>query len=297
MERMTVEKDGFYGLYYPVENAKNPHLAVVVLGGSEGNENVPREVGKRFAEAGITALGVCYWNVPGLPDNCIEVPLEPFEAILQFLNAQGYDQVYLYGISQGAKTALFVASLMPGYKGVIALSPIHCLWNGIKGNKSLFGKRPAEACEFKYRDQTFPYMRYKIGYARGLWNLLTQGQLNVAYTYSRPLQNFREETAVPVEKIQGDILFIHPQEDCMWPSPTAVRYMLERLRAKGFPHKAKALCYEKASHIIVPLNPKHLKLFKVERRFPEACRRSREDAFQKTVAWLLQSSDERPSDL
>lgn len=297
MERYTVNQYGFNGLYYPVEEPAKPGLAVVVLGGSEGNENVPREVSRLFSEQGIPALGVCYWNVPGLPENFVEVPLEPFEKVLEFLNRRGFREIYLYGISQGAKTALLVASLMSGYSGVIALSPIHCIWNGTLGNKSLFKKRPAEACEFTYRDYRFPFMRYRISAGKGLRNLLVEQQANFAYTYEEPLLDFREETAIPVEKINGDILFIHPKEDLMWPSPAAVDYMIKRLRDKAFPHKAKVLCYEKASHILVPLNPKQLRFFKVERLYPEECRKSREDAFAQCVSWLLQDPAERASDL
>lgn len=297
MECFTVTEHGFYGLYHPAAQPFKPGLAVIILGGSEGNENVPREVSRLFSEKGITAMGLCYWNVPGLPTDLVRIPLEPFEAVLRFLNDKGFDEVYLYGISEGAKLALLVASLMPGYKGVVALSPIHCLWNGMIGNEGLFKKKPAEACEFTYKGQDFPYMRFEIKKGPGIKNLIFKHQIELDYIYTRPLKAFREETAIPVEQINGDILFIHPAEDLMWPSPDAVRYMVERLRSKGFSHRVKTLCYEKASHIIVPLDPKQLRLFKVERRFPEECRASRQDAFRQTIRWLLQDSEERENEL
>ena len=39
-------------------------------------------------------------------------------------------------------------------------------------------------------------------------------------------------------------------------------------------------------HILIPSNPPKLKMFKIERQYPEDFRRSREDAFRKTVKWI-----------
>ncbi|GAA6492572.1 MAG TPA: hypothetical protein H9782_08605 [Candidatus Bariatricus faecipullorum] len=73
----------------------------------------------------------------------------------------------------------------------------------------------------------------------------------------------------------------------MWPSKDAVAYMVNRLKKHQSACRADVLEYEKASHILVPLNPPMLKMFKIERKYPEECRRSREEAFQKTVKWIL----------
>ena len=66
MERFSVERDGFCGfLHEPTGGAERfAGKAIVVLGGSEGNENIPRKLGARFAEEGLAALGICYWNAP-----------------------------------------------------------------------------------------------------------------------------------------------------------------------------------------------------------------------------------------
>ena len=73
MERFTVEQDGFFGFLHLPERHVEAYSgkALIVLGGSEGNENIPRKLGARFAREGIAALGLCYWNVPGLPDELI----------------------------------------------------------------------------------------------------------------------------------------------------------------------------------------------------------------------------------
>lgn len=285
MERLTVEKEGFCGIFHPSANAEEKRV-VIVVGGSEGNENIPMNVGIQFAEKGLPALGICYWNVPGLPDRLIRVPLEPFEKAVDWLKKKGYEKIFIYGISKGGELALLVSSLIPEIYGVISLSPIHCIWGGMKGNKGLLNKTFTKQSEFTWRGKDFPCMVAELKYGPAVKNLLLHQQFELAYMYENPLRHFDERTAIPVENINGDILFIYAEQDLMWPSKDAVAYMQKRLRDKGWQYNSTALSYEKASHIMVPLDPPALKMFKVERKFPEECKKNRRDAFEKTIAWI-----------
>lgn len=295
MERTTVSKDGFCGIFHEPSQAAKPAMAVMVLGGSEGNENIPMNVGRMFAERGIAALGICFWNAEGLPREFVRLPLEPFAAALAWLRRRNYREIYLYGISDGAKTALLTASLMPDFAGVIALSPMHCIWNGKRGNKGLLSKKFTDEPEYSYKDRDFSYMKIKLRLGPALRHLLLKREIKTSYLYEDALRNFDERSAIEVEKINGDLLFIYAQNDTMWPSKKAVQYMMARLEKKAFAHSVCALEYEKASHILVPLNPKELLFFRIERKYPDACRRSREDAFEKTISWLLMTPAERVS--
>jgi len=229
---------------------------------------------------------MCYFNVPGLPDNLIRVPVDPFEKAVGWLKEQGYERIYVYGISKGGELALLAASLIPGISGVVAISPMHCVWSGLVGNKGLLDKKVSDISEFTWRGEDLPCMQAVLKYAPGVWHLITQQQFDLKYMYERPLENFREETAIRVENIKGDILFIYAEDDLMWPSKAAVKYMEKRLKEKDFSHEVREISYDKASHILVPLSPDALKMFKVERKYPEECRKSREDAFEKTVEWI-----------
>lgn len=287
MERITVEQEGFFGIFHPAMPSKEKKKAVIIIGGSEGNENIPMQVGAMFAECGITALGICYWNVEGLPKELIRVPIDPFEKAIRWLKNRGYGRIFIYGISEGGKLALLCASLMPDICGVIAISPMHCLWGGMKGNQNMTSKTFTNESEFTYKGKGFPCMMAELKYGPAIKNLILHRQFELAYMYEKPLAHFDERTAIPVEDINGDILFIYASEDLMWPSGMAVKYMVNRLKQHNFAHQVDILEYEKASHILVPLNPSKLKMFRVERKFPEECRHSREDAFNKTVSWIL----------
>lgn len=240
-----------------------------------------------FADEGIFALGICYWNVEGLPKSLTNVPLEPFEKAIQWLKNRGFLHIYIYGISKGAELALLCASLMPQIEGVIALSPSHCVWGGIKGNGGLFSKSFVTESEFTWKGQALPCVAVKADYRRLIANLLKQRQMNMSFMYEKALENFDDDCAIKIENIKGNILFLYPENDTMWPSKLSVSYMKERLGENYFAYEVEAIGYEKVSHIIVPLNPSKLKMFKVERQYPKACQASRKDAFEQSIKWLL----------
>lgn len=250
-EYATVAREGFYGFYHVPAEEQDHKKAVIVVGGSEGNENIPMHVGAMFARCGIAALGVCYWNVDGLPKELVRVPVDPFEKAILWLKNKGHEKIIMYGVSKGAVLALLCASLMPDICGVAAISPLHCVWGGMRGNKSMASKTFTTASEFTYRGKDFPCMAAHLKYGPAIRNLILHRQFELSYIYEEPLKHFDENTAIRVENIRVDILE-----------------------------------YEKASHIFVPLNPPKLKMFKIERQYPGDCRKSREDAFRKTVKWI-----------
>jgi len=140
-KRLTVESDGFSGLMHTPKGDAPHGKALIVLGGSEGNENIPMNVGRMFARRGIAALGVMYFNTPGLPRDLVKVPVESVERAVSYLREKGYGKVFVYGISKGAELALLSASLIPQISGAIALSPSHCIWSGMTTGKSLLDQK------------------------------------------------------------------------------------------------------------------------------------------------------------
>lgn len=50
MKRTTVTKEGFFGIYHEADQPVDRKKVVIVLGGSEGNEKIPMEVGRMFAD-------------------------------------------------------------------------------------------------------------------------------------------------------------------------------------------------------------------------------------------------------
>lgn len=258
------------------------------MGGSEGNENIPRNLGARFAREGMTALGLCYWNMPGLPRELIEVPVESVERACAFLHSRGYEQVGIYGISKGGELALLAASLMPELTCAVALSPLDYVMPGITGSGGLAGKGVSARSSWTWRGEPLPCAPggTHLPYLSIVRRLITERQLDMRFVYERMLAGASEASAIKVEHINGPVLLVSPERDAMWPSDEACRRVERRLRECGHPWEVTRLAYEHASHIMVPMETGMLKLFREERAHPAECAASREDAFRQTLAFL-----------
>ena len=46
------------------------------------------------------------------------------------------------------------------------------------------------------------------------------------------------------------------------------------------------ICYEYASHLLVPYKLKSARIFAIERKYPEKCMESNLDSLEKTLAFL-----------
>ena len=292
MEFFSVANNGFYGfLHRPhPELPDSPYAgkAVIVLGGSEGNENIPKNLGARFAREGIAALGICYWNVPGLPDELIEVPLEPLERAIELLQARGFSRIGIYGISKGGELALLAASLIPQIACAVAISPLAVVMPGITGNKGLASKGISPRSSWTWRGKPLPCAPggNRIPYAGIIRRLITERQLNMRSFYQDIVHRAPRAAEIAVERIGGPVLLISPERDAMWPSDEACAAIEQRLHDHAHPYEVTRLSYPFASHILVPMDTPSLKMFRVERAHPSECALSREDAFQQTLAFL-----------
>lgn len=297
MECFTVEKDGFCGfLHEPVADHAAEDGGVqrfvgkvlIVLGGSEGNENIPRNLGARFAHEGVTALGLCYWNVPGLPTELVEVPVESVERACAFLRGRGYERIGIYGISKGGELALLAASLMPELTCAVALSPLDHVMPGITGTGGLVSKGVSARSSWTWRGEPLACAPggVRLPYAGIIRRMVSERQLDMRFVYERMLEDASAASAIQVERINGSVLLVSPEHDTMWPSDEACRRIERRLRTHGHSWEVGCLSYERASHIMVPMETSMLRLFREERRFPRECAASREDAFRRTLAFL-----------
>lgn len=288
LECFTMARDGFHGYLHRPEHNEYPGKVVIVVGGSEGSGKIPLNLGHLFAEHGITALGLCFWNAPGLPDDLVEVPLEPIERAVTYLLSAGFDKVAMYGISKGGELTLLASSLISAITCAIAVSPLCNVMCGIVGNKGMMGKSPSPKSSWAWGGKPVaPFVSgFKMNKAAIVRRLITEQQLDLCWAYGRALTTAPPASQIAVENINGPVLLISPTEDCMWPSASACKAAEGRLKEHDHPFPVKRLEYRYASHIIVPLATKQLRVFKVERKHPEECAASRADAFKQTLSFL-----------
>lgn len=285
---LNVKQHGFSGFYFPVDSSIEKK-AVIVLGGSDGTVAVPKNIGALLSDRGIPALGVCFWNRPGLPQKLVRVPVEYIESAVKWLQNKGFEKIAIYGISKGAELALLAASLIPDITCVIALSPSHCVYAGLgindKGKKDLFN-----VSSFTWRGNPLPFVRGKKQIGGILWRFITQQQLNTCFIYKKALKSTTDDAVIKVENIKGPILLFSASEDATWPSQYSCEQIKKRLQTKKFAYPVKHVNYPHASHVLIPIANSHtlskLRIYKVERKHPVQCNQSRSDAFEKSMEWL-----------
>ena len=290
MERFTVEQDGFFGFLHLPERHVVAYSgkALIVLGGSEGNENIPRNLGARFAREGIAALGMCYWNVPGLPDELIEVSIEPIERAVAYLRQRGFGRVGIYGISKGGELALLAASLMPQITCVVAISPLACAMPGITGNKSLAGKGLSDRSSWTWRGEPVPCARGggRLPYLGIIRRIVTERQLDMRFVYERIVERAPKEAWIAVERINGPVLLASPSHDAMCRATRPVGSSSSASPSTPIPSRSRDAPTSTRATSSCPWRHPRSSSSASSAPHPEACRQSREDAFTQTLAFL-----------
>lgn len=114
-------------------------------------------------------------------------------------------------------------------------------------------------------------------------------ELYTAHFYEHAIKLASDDVWIPLEQINGPILFLTAQKDSFCPSSLFAKIASERLTAKGFSYSHKHINYEYASHFLVPIEKPEsipVKATKVERKYQQECAKSRIDSLHKTIEWL-----------
>ena len=82
------------------------------------------------------------------------------------------------------------------------------------------------------------------------------------------------------------VLMLSAGCDVLLPSEDNCKKVMKRLQEKNFVYPYRHLHYRTASHYRCPAKPLTEKLFRVERKQPQACDESREKAFEDTMKFL-----------
>ena len=87
------------------------------------------------------------------------------------------------------------------------------------------------------------------------------------------------ENEIPVQNINGDILFLTSTNDESVPAKRDAELLISRLRRNGFAHSYKHINFENGSHNLgyFPVNNN---LLPQEKKYPEECQKAREKALE-----------------
>jgi dienelactone hydrolase len=242
LEGIKVSDDGLVGaLYLPSTVSRDRLPAIIVLSGSDGGIATAAMYGEPLAALGYAVLALAYFAMDGLPRDLVEIPLEYFKRAIGWLQAHpSVDpaRIGILGHSRGGEAALLIAATYPAIRLVVANVPSHVAWSGTD---------------------------YDTGEIRSGWSLhgvgvpfLSLARMPDAATSWRTLfeESLRdkaaeEAAAIPVEGINGPILFVTGTDDGVWPCTAMVDAAMVRLRDRAFRFPVEHAKYEAAGHAIL----------------------------------------------
>lgn len=263
-----LREDGLVGRL-SLPQGPGPHPAVLVVGGSGGGMDWSGEVAALLASRGFAALALAYFGMEGLPASLDRIPLEYFGRALDWFAKQpevAPRRIAVCGMSRGSELALLLGATFPAVRAVVTFA----------GSGIVFAAYPP------------------TGHSAWTW----QGR-ELPGTYVIPQDREEGEPyAIPVERIQGPVMFIVGEADGIWPAAELTGFAVRRLREQGFPHRVELLSYPGAGHFLGwpnvatttarsrhPVSGQEM----VRGGSPEATAHARQDAWPRMLAFLRDS--------
>ena len=215
VRRIQVRNSGMVGTYF-CHTDDRPRPGIIVFGGSEGGLN--EFVAAVLASHGYSTFALAYFGIENLPSQLVDIPMEYIEsAIAWFSNQPGVNEKWIgvHGTSKGGELALLTASMFPSVKAVVCVSSGGVVLHGItaQGRDVLPGS-------WTYQGQTIPYASKENPHRSGKLAPPTGDTISFRDWYNFHLADEEtvQEATIPVENIQGSILFISGKDDAMFDS-------------------------------------------------------------------------------
>jgi dienelactone hydrolase len=233
--KMEITDLPFLADYYYSSDPK-PGPGIIVLGGSEGGK--PSYLAEPLAAQGHSLLALAYFKESGLPETLEMIPLEYFDAPIQWLkNKHSAKTIVLVGISKGAELALLLGSMRKDISGVIVYSPSSVVFEG-------FGNNPiTPQSSWTRQGRPVPFVPFD---ATGVANM---NDYYAIYKQSLTQADTVGKAAIPVEQVNGPILLFSGTDDRMWPSGPMAETIVARLASRNFEFKFTHIRFEGAGHV------------------------------------------------
>ena len=156
------------GSFFVAPPGEGPHPAIILMGGSEGNDTSARGLAEPFLAEGYAVFGLIYYSpryfgataakFPQLPSAFASIPVERVEQARDWLAARRdvrADAIGLYGVSKGAELALLAGERIDGLAAIAAIVPSDVVWEGWGP-----GTEPGRSSSFSWRGEPLPFVPY-----------------------------------------------------------------------------------------------------------------------------------------
>jgi len=239
-ERIT---EPFVGAFYYSENPGNK--TVLLLGGSGGKLCVNLPMASLLASHGFNVLTIAYFSEPGLPKELVNIPLEYFDAVFDWLAANPYTKgkdLYLHCTSKGGELGLLLASQRPVIKKVAAFAPHAYCFQGVSFTK--------HASSWTRKNRELPYIRlqFRTLYADMLGCFIRNKPFGYTHTHVMGLKRAhnKDEARIRVEGAKADFLLFSGKQCNMWNAYDGCVAIMGALDQVGYTYGFEHIAYEDA---------------------------------------------------
>lgn len=222
------ERHGQVSAQLFVGESKNQTL-IVGLGGSEGGNPWASQYWKaqrdRFLAQGYAVLALGYFGTKESPAKLDRISIDAIHAAITqaasnpLINSRC---VALIGGSKGAELALSMASLYSDYDAVVAIVPGSAVFPALT--------MTMDTSSWSHQGRELTY----VPFTPDAYPALIKRDLRGAFEKLMENTQAMEAASIPVEKINGPVLFISATKDEMWPSSEMSVQMMDRLKTKKF---------------------------------------------------------------
>jgi poly(3-hydroxybutyrate) depolymerase len=236
----TRDVDAFPGAKYSTlsvrENSTKQRPAVILLGGSEGDDSMS-DMAAYLASHGYAALSLPYYSppqwgaqgmvpskFPTLPSSFADIPIDRLEAAREWLSQQprvDTSRIALYGVSKGAEFSLIAASKMPWVTAVVAIVPSDVVWEGWGGAVEKENTRSS----FSWNGAPLPFLPYK-GMNEEFSKMQNGGAVRIRTPHDAGRATFPDRIAaarIPIESFKGAVLVAGGDDDALWDSSSMAK--------------------------------------------------------------------------
>ena len=255
-ETYSVEKDGFYGAYFPCK--KQSDRCVIMMAGDNVDDYMAQRAAAWLNDNGINCMNMA----PGKNDySHHSYPLERFEAALQVLKKKGNTKFGIAGASTTGMLALIAASYFPEFTLTIAMTPSDFVMEGFyRDGKDGAEERPGDGeSSVSCKGVDLPYLPYAWRHPQYWQRIVEDGKKGGdryasrrLFDESERLHPLQEEELIKIENIKGHLLLIGAEDDVLWDTARYIRRMEERLKTHEHECTCEALVYERGTHYVFP---------------------------------------------
>ncbi|WP_195892533.1 acyl-CoA thioester hydrolase/BAAT C-terminal domain-containing protein [Halopiger goleimassiliensis] len=251
---VTKIEEHFDGLLYEPPGDE-PAPGVVTFHGTSGTPMY--ETSRMLASNGFVVLALHWFTfsehaTASVPNNVVEIPVEyavdAVEWLLDHERTAG-SQVGAVGVSKGPELALLAATQTDGIGAVVSLGGSAVVWEG-------FGLEvPGSCSSWTIDGEPVPYLPFRDDLE---WDMEPPMDLWSNYTksYEAATPERIDEATIPVEEIDGPLLFISGADDALWDAKRFCKPAIDRLDERGHPYEYEQLVLEDAGHAVtVPYQP------------------------------------------